>query len=98
MGFVFLSFVLFFFARTLGGLIYQANSSSDGIGYQIAEKINFSLKFIGVYILILITLSLIGTLLSRKKNKEIYLGFLYSMLFCLFVGLFYICTVVYLYI
>jgi hypothetical protein len=69
----------FFLERIVVGVTFENLYQYEGIFDQIAGKIEFGFIFLGAYVSILFIVALAGFLRSRKRNKEISKGFLYSM-------------------
>jgi hypothetical protein len=97
--FILFAIILFLIGRLVTAEIYRAYNDHASAGEQIIGRFIAPLQFLGIYVLLLSLVSIIGFYWSRKN---IYLsvkkGFLYSIIFCLFLVLVYAGLVVYLFI
>lgn len=90
-----LAVALFFSSRIVAGWLYERIGNSGGDN-PIADKIFFSLKFYGVFGLLLIAIALNGIFWSRKKkNYDVYKGFVYSLVFSILFSVVYLAVVLY---
>lgn len=93
-----LAFLIFFIERQIALKLFERFSGNGPIGEQFFEKINFSVLFIGSFIASLVLIALLGIGISKNKNREIYLGFIYSLRICLLLTAIYSGVIIYLYV
>ena len=97
--FILFSFLLFYFGRIITGKFYNAYNANSGVGEQIIGKFIAPLKFLGIYVLLLTSISFIGFYWSSKNNYlGVNRGFVYSIIFSLSLALIYTGLVLYLFI
>ena len=98
LAFVIFSVAAFFVARIFAAKIFENNLVSTGFFDQILGKIDFTVKFLGLFIVFLFISCFFGFFYGRKVyKKEISKGFVYSGFYCLFLLVIYLSMVVYVY-
>ena len=89
--------ILFYVERVMVSVIYE-KTDYESITDQMGGKINFSLIFLGNYIMILTLVSTVGFFGARRKKEEISKGFLYSTILCMVLILIFLALIIYLFI
>src|SRR5687767_12330800 len=86
MFFILFAIILFFIGRLLTAEIYEAYNDDASPGEQIIGRFIAPFQFLGIYVFLLASISIVGFYWSRKNSYlELSKGFLYSILFSLFL-------------
>lgn len=97
--FILLAIVLFYIGRIATAEIAQAYNEHASPLEQLTGRFIIPFQFLRIYVLLLAVISIMGFYLSRKNtNKGVNKGFVYSIVFSMFLVLAYAGLVIYLFI
>lgn len=95
LSFIISSVIFFFGGKIIGEYIYTRLLYRESLIDQVMDQFYLTIKLWGVFSFVLILTALAGMLWSKKTNrKELYKGFIFSLIFSLLVFVVYIIALI----